>query len=646
MREARDMTVRKKRRYPLELKKIDPEDMEVRKILCSKAGLFMGFMFIVILARLWQLQVLEGERFAEKARTNREKIVFIQPPRGQILDAKGRLLAGVEPGFDICIVRNEVENLEETLRKLSSIIKTDEAEIRPRLVASGRHPNYLPFPIIRNADWETVCRIEAHGFELPGIRVETRPGRKYPYGPVAPHLIGYLGEISKKELESNRFPHAFAGDMVGKRGIEARYEIFLAGEKGKKTLEITARKQLKKVLSETKPVSGKNIYLTIDLDLQQAAEQALEGMSGAAVVIEPSSGRILAIASSPIFDPELFADRISTREWKILNDPLMRPLFDKAMQGEYPPGSTFKIVMAGAALQEHIVGTDDTFFCNGKFKLGRRTFRCWDWRGHGKTNIIKAITESCDVFFYNVGLKLGIDRISRYADMFGLGKKTGIDLPGERPGLVPSREWKLRHRKEAWQKGETLNTSIGQGHLLVTPLQMAHMTAAVANGGRLYKPVFLQKVTETSGKIISRFHPESQGRLPVSRRNLAIIQKGLEGVVAGRHGTARICRIPGLPVAGKTGTAQVFRQTRRRQSEKMEWKYQDHAWFVAYAPADKPALAVAVLIEHGGHGGSAAAPVAKKIFERWLQLQRPVPEMMPARSASLEHSHLSMERHS
>lgn len=629
------MTVKKRRRYPLELKKIEQQDMETKKLLCSKAYLFIIFIFIIVLARLWQLQILEGKRFVERARANREKIVFIQPPRGKILDSRGRLLAGVKPGFDVCIVQNEVKNLEETLQRLSSLIKINESEIRPRLVAARNQPDYLPVPIIRNADWETVSKVEAHAFELPGITVETRPGREYPYGPVAPHLIGYLGEISKKELETDRFPHAFAGDMVGKRGIEARYETFLAGEKGRKILEITAKKQLKKVLSETKPITGKDIYLTIDLDLQQAAEDALKGTSGAAVAIEPSTGRILAMASSPIFDPALFASHISRKEWKILNDPLMRPLFDKAMQGEYPPGSTFKIVMAGAALQEHVVGINDTFYCNGKFKLGRRTFRCWDWRGHGKTNIVKAIVESCDVYFYNVGLKLGIDKISQYAGMFGLGKRTGIDLPGERPGLIPSRAWKLKHRKEPWQKGETLNTSIGQGYVLATPLQMAHMTAAVANKGIIYRPVFLQKVTETSGRIITEFQPEKQGNLPVSRRNLEIIKKGLEGVVADRHGTARRCRIPGLTVAGKTGTAQVFRQSRRRQSEKMEWKYQDHAWFVAYAPADKPAIAVAVLIEHGGHGGSAAAPVAKKIFERWLQLQRPVPEMMPTRSAHL-----------
>lgn len=629
------MSIKNKKKAELSVKNFDPVDMEQKRQLCEGAGLFIIFVFIILSARLWQLQILEGVNFVKKSRLNREKVVFLQPPRGKILDSKGRLIAGVKPSFDICIARDEVVNLENTLIRLSQIIKLDESEVRQKVVSSRNQPNYLPLVILRDADWETVSKVEVHRYELPGIVVQTRPGREYPYGPLAPHLVGYLGEISKRELGMSKYSHAYAGDMVGKRGVEARYENVLAGTKGRKLIEINAKKNLERIVDEVEPKAGNDIYLTIDLDLQEAAEKALDGLSGAVVAIEPLTGRILAMSSSPRFNPEVFAGRISNEKWKTLNDPLTRPLYDKTMQGEYPPGSTFKIIMAAAVLQEKVAGLGDTFFCNGSFKLGRRTFRCWDWRGHGKTDILKAIVESCDVYFYNAGLKLGIDRISRYSKIFGLGSKTGIDLPGERSGLIPTRAWKLRVKKEPWQKGETLNTSIGQGHVLVTPLQMAHVIAAVAGMGNVFKPSYLEKVTAPSGRVISRFQPERQGTLPVNRSNLMIIRKGLEGVVADKHGTARRCRIKGLNVAGKTGTAQVFRQTRRRQSEKMEWKYRDHAWFVAYAPAEKPEIAVAVLIEHGGHGGSAAAPVAKKVFQRWLQLQMPVPEFFPERSASV-----------
>ena len=411
---------------------------------------------------------------------------------------------------------------------------------------------------------------------------------------------------------------------MGKSGVESRFETRLAGRSGYKRVEVDAAGRMVKILDVKKPVTGQDLNLTIDLDLQLAAEEALTGKSGAVVALDPRNGQVLVMASSPKFDPTIFANGLSTEEWKALNDPVLTPLVNKAIQGQYAPGSTFKIVMAAAGLSEHVINEHSTFFCNGAMKLGRRRFRCWKRGGHGQTDLYKAIVQSCDVYFYNVGLKLGVDRISRYAFGFGFGKKTAIDLTGEKPGRVPTRKWKYKRFREAWQKGETLNYSIGQGFLLVTPLQLSMMISAVANGGTLYRPEYILGQSA-----------EKRGSVPVKPRVFRFLKTALEGVVADRHGTARKCRIPGVTVAGKTGTAQVVRQVKRKQDEKMAWKFKDHALFVAFAPVEDPQIAVAVIIEHGGHGGSAAAPVARAVIERWLQLRSPKPSTFLERSASL-----------
>ncbi len=617
----------------LNVKKFGPEDQGARQGLCTGAYILIFLVMLVIGARLWYLQIMNGSEYRQQAERNRLRFVRLQPPRGKILDRNGRLLAGVKPCFNICIVRKDVKNMEALLGRLLPLLNEEEGAVRVRLKNSLKQPGYLPAVIKRDADWEEISRIEARLPELPGVIIEVTPGRKYPYGSIAPHLLGYIGELSQEDIDAGRFPNATPGDLVGKYGVEAKFQPLLAGKKGERRLEVDSRMRLRRVVSETPPVAGDDVYLTIDVDLQMAAEDGLGDQVGAVVALDPDTGRILAMASTPKFDPEAFARGVTNEEWKVLNDPLYRPMRNKAIQEAYAPGSTFKIIMGAAGLQEHVVDASTQFFCNGSFKLGRRTFRCWDWRGHGKTDIYKAIVQSCDVYFYNVGLKLGVDRIARYAMGFGLGKRTGIDLPGEQRGLIPTREWKRKRFHEAWQKGETLNISIGQGFVLTTPIQMASVIATVANGGDIYRPGYVEKISGPDSSVLQKFEPVKKGHIPVSKRNLNIVKHALVGVVQDRHGTARRCRIKGIKVAGKTGTAQVIRQARRRQSEKMDWKYRDHAWFVAYAPADNPQIAVAVLIEHGGHGGSAAAPVARMVIERWFQLMAPKPVLMPQRNA-------------
>lgn len=615
------------------IKHFDKDIDNRQKKRCKFCLAILFLIFMILVSRLWYLQIYKGDELKAKSESNRLRVLRVQAPRGRLLDHAGRIIAGVKPYFNVCIVREDVKDMEHLLKTLAPLINENETDIRYSLHLASKQPLYMPVVIKRAIDWDTLSKIEARLIHLPGVFIEVAPGREYPYGPIASHLIGYLGEISENDIKNNLYPNARQGDMVGKSGVEARYNNELAGTPGKRIVEVDVKGGVVKTLDETPPLSGNDIYLTIDLDLQLAAEEAMKDKIGAAVAIDPDSGRILAMVSSPGFDPEEFAKGLTPEEWKALNDPLYRPLFDKAIQGTYAPGSTFKIVDAAAALQEGIIDASTSFFCSGHFKFGNRDYRCWNEHGHGTTNLYRALAESCDVYFYNVGLRLGIDRIARYAKAFGLGEKTGIDLPNEAQGTIASSEWKKKRFKDKWHEGETLSISIGQGYNNVTPIQMARLIAAVANGGTIYRPCYIEKITKPNGAVESSFKKYQQGTLPITKANLQLIQNGLIGVVQDDRGTAKACRIKGITIAGKTGTAQVVRQTKRKQDEKMDWRYRDHAWFVAYAPAEAPQLAIAVLIEHGGHGGSAAAPVAKAIIERWLQIQGPRPQDSPERTA-------------
>ena len=615
------------------VKRFDRLDQETNKRKCDVAVLILFLCLVTFCARLWHLQVVQGEHFREQSERNRIRSVRLQPPRGKILDRTGRLLAGEKPCFNVCLVREDVGDIEALLAKLSPLLGETEAEIRTRLGSEHKGPKYVPIVIKRGAEWETLSRIESRLFSLPGVFIEVTPARKYPYGSIAPHLLGYLGEISREDIQKKRYKGARSGDLVGKCGIEKRFEMDLAGIKGQRRLEVDAGGRLVRVIDEKPPVPGKDLYLSIDLDLQQASEKAMKGYVGALVALDPQTGKILALVSSPAFDPDAFATGIDNEEWEKLIDPVTRPLQNKVLQGRYAPASTFKIVMAAAALQEGIVTKNTSFNCTGRFRLGRSVFKCWKRRGHGQTNLYKALVESCDIYFYQVGLNLGIDKIAKYARAFGLGSKAGIDLSNESSGFIATPGWKLKKYQEPWQEGETLITAIGQGFTLVTPLQMACLTAAVANGGTLYSPGYLEKMTGPDGHIVKFFESNSKGKLPISESNLKIIRRALVGAINDEKGTGNKCKLPDVFVAGKTGTAQVIRQDKRRQDKKIDWKYRDHAWFVAYAPAERPELAVAVLCEHAGHGGSVAAPIAREVFKTWFQIQSPLPVLRSYKTA-------------
>ncbi|MEJ2690040.1 MAG: penicillin-binding protein 2, partial [Deltaproteobacteria bacterium] len=465
-----------------------------------------------------------------------------------------------------------------------------------------------------------LVRIENHQFELPGISIESVPTREYLYGDAASHLVGYLGEINDQELAAHTDEGYQAGDLFGKRGIEMLFENYLHGEKGYRYLEVDARGFEQKALERQDSLAGEDLVLTLDIDLQQAAEKALADKAGAVVAMEVNTGRVLAMASAPAVPLADFTGGISQQAWdKLIKNP-QHPLLNKCIQGQYPPGSTYKIITAMAGLMEGVITKDTVLYCTGSLRFGNRRFGCWKRSGHGAINLHRALAESCDVYFYTVGQRVGVDRLAEYARSFGLGQKTGIELEHEKAGLVPTAAWKLQRFKVPWQEGETLPVAIGQGFNLVTPLQACRMIAATANGGILYRPQYIERIVSSDGKVIRQFKPIIDGKVKAKPRYFELIRQGLVAAVNDKHGTAGSAKLDNITVAGKTGTAQVvhLRSFAGQPEDKIPVKYRDHAWFVCFAPAEAPKIAVAVLVEHGGHGGSAAGPIAKSVLMRYF----------------------------
>ncbi len=573
--------------------------------------------FGVFVLRLWQLQVIKGERFRRLCDNNRIRIVKVTPLRGRILDRKGRVLADNRPAFDLFVIPEDVRDKDRLAAELSLLLSIPKEEILRKLTGQGRRP-FEPVRIKEDLSWEELSRVKAHQMELPGVEISVVPVRVYPYGKLAAHLLGMVGEISREELRRLKGRGYDIGDYIGKTGLEASWEGYLRGTKGGRQVEVDALGRELRVLREVDPVPGWDLHLTLDLELQQKAEELLRGKAGAIVALDPSTGAVLAMASSPSYNPSSFARGIPPERWKVLNDDPLHPLTNRALQGLYAPGSVFKIVVASAALAMGRVDPAEPAFCAGVFPVGKRIFRCWKEGGHGWMALHQAIVQSCDIYFYQLGLKVGPEAMAKYARAFGFGDRTGIPLPGEKAGFVPSPSWK-EAKGQRWYDGETVVMAIGQGPLLVTPLQMARMIAAVANGGTLFQPMVAREVVDPEGKGVRSYRSRPVGKLPLNPAKLELIREALLGVVEEERGTGRAARIPGVAVAGKTGTAQVAKMGERRlKPSELPYQLRDHAWFVAYAPASKPTIAVAVVVEHGGHGGSAAAPLARELIKQWL----------------------------
>ncbi|WP_456431631.1 penicillin-binding protein 2 [Thermosulfuriphilus sp.] len=608
----------------MKLRRFEESDNGALRTRFNLAYGLVLILFSVLIVRLWFLQILHGHEYRLRAEENRIRRVLIPPPRGNIIDREGRLLAGVRPCFNLSVIPEDVKDMEALLKEISRLSGIDEELLRQNLAAQRQRAPFRPVILARDLDRQTVARIEARRYKLPGIFIQVEPKRYYPHRNTAAHLIGYLGEISPKELRDPRFEKYRPGDRIGRTGIERAFEPWLHGVEGERRVEVDAHGRIIQVIKELPPRPGKTLVLSIDLDLQKVAQSVFKDRAGAAIVMDVKTGRLLALASSPSFDLEKISSGLSPQEWlALVNNPL-RPLENKAIQGTYSPGSIFKIITAAAALEEGAVSPEARVFCPGYYRFGRRAFRCWKPGGHGWVNLEMAIVESCDVYFYHLGELLGADVMARYARAFGLGRKTGIKLFSEKTGLVPDTSWKKRRFGERWHEGESLIMAIGQGYTLVTPIQIVRMMAAVANGGHLYRPLYLQRVLDPEGREVARVSVEENGRLGLSQETLRRIKKALIGVV--EEGTGEASKMKDILVAGKTGTAQVVRMGKKRvKTEDLPYEYRDHAWFAAYAPADAPEVAVVVLVEHGGHGGSVAAPLVKRILEAYFQKKKPLP---------------------
>ena len=460
--------------------------------------------------------------------------------------------------------------------------------------------------------------MESHRLDLPGVLIQPEYQRHYPLGTYASHVIGYVGEISEAQLKNPEYAELQAGRIIGQFGVERTFDDDLLGEPGEEMIEVDALGYPKRSLSVNRPIAGDDFYLTLDIRLQQLADDLLGEESGAIVALDPWNGDILALASRPAFDPNDLSGGITQKEWNHLLQDSRHPLTNRAIQGQYPPGSTFKIVMASALLDTQTMTPQDTISCHGSFPFGKRQYRDWKKWGHGTVNLKKALAESCDVYFYKAGNQLGIDSIARYSRQFGLGDKTGIPLPSERSGLVPSPEWKSKAKGEPWYPGETISLSIGQGYLTATPLQMARVAGVVATNGKLAHPRLVKaRRLRATGNIEENLESPAR-QLPIPAAIFSTIKEGLAAVVT--DGTAKRAQSELVTIAGKTGTAQVI-ALKTDPQEDVPKEHQDHAWFVAFAPVEQPKIAVAVLVEHMGHGGSAAAPLAKTLIEAFMHFR-------------------------
>ncbi|RJP57496.1 MAG: penicillin-binding protein 2 [Candidatus Auribacter fodinae] len=575
---------------------------------------FIVFLIICVfgflLYNFWRVQLLNGEWYSELARNNRVRKVVIPAPRGSVYDAKGIILADNRPSYDVEVVVEDIpsDKKEDIANRLSKILDMPETAILQTIKLSRRVP-YVQEKVKRDVTMEQVTQIEEIRDYLPGITIRPVPVRDYRFGNHAAHILGYIGKLTAREYELLKGDGYYIQDSIGKMGIERTMEEFLKGEHGGMQVQVDSKGYTDEILGIREPNPGNNVYLTIDHYLQNHIEGLMKDNDGAAVVINPKNGDVLAMASFPDFDPNIFIRQTSKEDLKHIFSGEKNVLMNKAIRGGYPPGSTFKMLIAIAALEDGGLTVGDKYFCNGSFDFGQFIFHCWFRGGHGSVNISEALRYSCNVFFYNLGHKiLGVHDIHEWSHNFGFGEKTGLLLDGEIAGINPSNEWKKQRFGEPWYPGDTINLCIGQGYMLVTPLQLAMYVAALANGGTLYRPRLVDKIVSNSGRILKTFPIEKHRQIDMSEDTWRIIYHAMEEVVQHRYGTGMKARVEGIPVAGKTGTIQLGTPENRRH----------HAWFVGFAPSDDPQIAVVVLMEDARSGGTDAAPIASKIIEFYL----------------------------
>ncbi len=593
----------------------------------QKQHIFLGGMlilvFMVYIVRLWHLQVLQGESYRFQSENNRIRIEDISAPRGIIFDRNGVPIVENRPAYHLVIIREDIRDMDGTIRELARLCERNPEDFFAVLEANRTVPKFLPLRLAGDLDRDALARVEAQRVRLPGVLIQLEPKREYKFNGSGAHLVGYLSEITEQDLRHEKYHGYYPGEDIGKVGIEAAFEKYLHGKRGGRQVEVDAVGRRIRLLDEKLAISGRNLWLTVDMDLQKTAESLLEGKDGAIVALDPNDGAVLAFACNPTFDQEKFIRGLKRDEWLALSKNPSHPLLNRGSGAAYPPGSTYKPFVALGALQEGVITPASNFSCPGYLQYGDRKFRCWRDAGHGSVDVERALIQSCDVFFYQTGMKMGVDRIAQYVTMFGLGEKTGIGIHGEHPGLVPTSWWKKQATGVPWQKGETISISIGQGFDLATPLQMALGYCAIANGGKLYQPYAVRRIEGSASNEIDEIKPRLKRQIPIDKKYFDLVKKSLMEVVEDPRGTAKGIRDPSVHIAGKTGSAQVVHVAQganRKLLEKLsKYKDRDHAWFVGYAPAEDPQICVAAIVEHGGHGASVAAPLVQKVILSYLK---------------------------
>ena len=574
-------------------------------------------MFFLILCQLWYLQVIDTVSLQERSESNRLRFVPLPAPRGDILDRNGKVLASNAPSFSVAVAPQDIKDRQQLVDKLARYLNVDREEIQNRWNKGRVRTQYYPLVVASNISRDQMELLEENSLGLDGVNIEMNTVRSYPNGQLASHLLGYLGEISEGEFGSEPYKGYNLGDYIGKSGIEKSWEGFLHGADGSRHVEVDAHGRFLRTADESRASVGNTVELTIDVELQKVAEQALGDRAGAAVALDVNSGEVLAFASTPDFDPAVFTGHIPPAKWKeYLEDP-RHPLENKALRGMYPPGSTFKIITAMAGLEEGLINPHTTIHCPGYYGFGNTTFRCWRKRGHGQVELKKAIRESCDVYFYHLAERLGVNRIASYAMRSGLGAPLGVGLDNEKGGVIPTEEWKRKRFGQKWFKGETISVGIGQGYVLTTPVQLASMIATVANGGTLYQPRLVRRIRDSNGKVLREYPSRVIRKTGIHPETYRLVREGLLAVVNEPQGTGGMARLSEVAVAGKTGSSQVVKL--RHDKGEVPYLFRDHALFVAFAPYEKPEIAVAVLVEHGVHGGSAAAPIAGQMLRAYFE---------------------------
>lgn len=584
--------------------------------------------FVFLAGAFWWVQGVQAEKYRNLSESNALREVVVHAKRGLIMDRNGKIFADNQAAFSLTLARSDLRKFTKTdpryrgrmVRFVAETLMVPPAEVEGRLEKGKSIPINRPLVLAEDLTVPQVAAFQASRLTYPMLDIDPVQRRNYRYGTMAAHVMGYMGEATEKDMAAD--PTLRLGNLIGIKGVEAVYDKILRGRDGARYMVVDSHgRTLQEYLpARRNPVSGRNVYLTLDFDLQRRAEQYFieREMVGAAVALDPKTGEILAMASSPSYNPNVFSRRFTPEVWKTITSNPFHLLQNRAIQGLYSPGSIFKMVMAMAGLENGVITPSTQFTCGGSGVFFGRRFRCWKREGHGAVNVRRAIKVSCDIFFYNTGAKLGVDKISEYAHLLTFGERSKIDLEGEAAGLVPSTKWAREKQKRKWYPSETISVAIGQGPLIVTVLQTANMTAAIANGGNVYRPHVLKVVEDTrpDGRVErKRVAPEVLHEVKLPPNALDAVRDGLWAVVNEQGGTGGNARITGLDVAGKTGTVQVVAQHGWVKADTLPFKFRDHAWFAAFAPKNDPQMVVVVFVEHGGHGGSDAAPLAKMLFE-------------------------------